>query len=202
MTPMTTNQPTMLGWREFLNICSQMSLDALTEDTLHGLVKRLMVDSALLAPYIQFNNGGYARNVLFRDEKFEAICLCWEPGQYTAVHNHGGSFGVVYVFEGCLDVNTYRRVDDGSVPGEARLENIGDYSVCAGSLLLDRRASIHRLGNAEDSPRRAVSLHFYAGPLDTMEIFDPATNRLAVKPMKSEPMLYIEPEAHTMAAMI
>jgi cysteine dioxygenase len=195
-----TIQP--LNWRELLNLCAAMPREELTEDVLHQLVLRLVIDSALLAPYIQFNQGGYARNVLFRDEKFEAICLCWEPGQATAVHNHGGSFGVVAVYEGALDVTTFTRTDDCSVANHAKLENIGDYRVSAGSLLLDRRASIHRLGNAATAARRAVSLHFYAGPLDTMEIFDPQNDRVATKPMQSEPMLYIEPEAHIMAGMI
>jgi predicted metal-dependent enzyme (double-stranded beta helix superfamily) len=194
--------PDALSWRAMLDLISGMQRDEVTEDLLHGLVKRLVVDAALLAPYIQFNQGGYARNVLFRDDKFEAICLCWEPGQYTAVHNHGGSFGVVYVYEGELDVTTYRRVDDGSVEGECQLENIGDYAVPAGGLLLDRRPSIHRLGNAPDATRRAVSLHFYAGPLDVMEIFDVENGKVGKKPMTGEPMLYIEPEAHIMAAMI
>jgi cysteine dioxygenase len=200
---MTTPEATQsLTWRELLNLCAAMKREELTEDVLNQLVLRLVVDSALLAPYIQFNEGGYARNVLFRDEKFEAICLCWEPGQMTAIHNHGGSFGVVYVYEGTLDVTTFVRLDDGSVENHAKLQNVGDYRVSAGSSLLDRRASIHRLGNAAAATRRAVSLHFYAGPLDTMEIFDHETDRVAIKPMQSEPMLYIEPEAHLMAGMI
>jgi predicted metal-dependent enzyme (double-stranded beta helix superfamily) len=191
-----------LCWRDLLNTVAKMSREELTEDALHCMVKRLTIDSALLAPYIQFSQGGYARNVLFRDDKFEAICLCWEPGQYTAVHNHGGSFGVVYVYEGVIDVTTYGRVDDGSEAGKAQLANTGEYAIPAGGLLLDRRPSIHRLGNHPSAPRRAVSLHFYAGPLDVMQIFDPETNQVWEKPMKGEPMIYVEPEAHVMAAMI
>ncbi|MDB5101330.1 MAG: hypothetical protein JWM80_5751 [Cyanobacteria bacterium RYN_339] len=191
-----------LSWRDLLNQVAKMTCEELTEDALHGLVKRLTIDSALLAPYIQFTQGGYARNVLFRDKKFEAICLCWEAGQYTAVHNHGGSFGVVYVYEGSLDVVTYGRVDDRATPGKAELANSGEYTIPAGGLLLDRRPSIHKLGNPIGAPRRAVSLHFYAGPLDVMEIFDPETSQVWEKPMKGEPMIYVEPEAHVMAAMI
>jgi hypothetical protein len=82
------------------------------------------------------------------------------------------------------------------------LENTGDYSIPAGGLLLDRRPSIHRLGNAVTATRKAVSQHFYAGPLDVMQIFDPETQQVWEKPMKGEPMIYVEPEAHVMAAMI
>jgi cysteine dioxygenase len=189
-----------LRWKEFLALVAAMPKDAVTEDVLYQLVKRLEIDSCLLAPHIQFAEDRYARNVLFRDEKFEAVCLCWEPGQGTAVHNHGGSYGVVFVFEGELTVDCYVRLDDGSVPDQADLHCSVTALCPKGSLLLDRRHSIHRLVNRGD--RRAVSLHFYAGPLDTMELFDLETGRVVPKPMQGEPMAYIEPEASVMAAMI
>lgn len=189
-----------LRWKEFLSLVAAMPAEDVTEDVLYQLVTRLEIDSCLLAPHIQFAQDHYARNVLYRDDKFEAICLCWEPGQGTAVHNHGGSYGVVYVFEGDMAVDCYARVDDGAVPGHAELRCTVSAVCKPGSLLLDRRGSIHRLVNRGD--RRAVSLHFYAGPLDTMELFDLETGRVVPKPMQGEPMAYIEPEASIMAAMI
>ena len=38
-----------LCWRDFLNTVSTMTAEELTEDALHCLVKRLTIDSALLA---------------------------------------------------------------------------------------------------------------------------------------------------------
>lgn len=192
----------MLRWKDFLATVSQMPASALTEDVLYSLTQRLVIDSCLLAPFIQFKETGYSRNVLYRDDKFEAICLCWEPGQGTAIHNHGGSYGVVYVFEGELSVDVYRRLDDGSEPGVAELTNVVSMNTTTGTLMLDRAGSIHRIYNRHESPKRAVSLHFYAGPLDTMEMFDLESGAVVTKPMQGEPMAYIEPEADVMAAMI
>jgi predicted metal-dependent enzyme (double-stranded beta helix superfamily) len=189
-----------LRWKEFLALVAAMPPEALTEDALYQMVKRLEIDSCLLAPFIQFKESHYARNVLYRDDKFEAICLCWEPGQGTAVHNHGGSYGVVYVFEGEMEVDCYTRTDDRADPNQAELACTVSAICTAGSLLLDRRGSIHRLVNR--GTRRVVSLHFYAGPLDMMELFDLETGRVSPKPMQGEPMAYIEPEADIMAAMI
>lgn len=192
----------MLRWKDFLATVAEMPAHELTEDVLYALTQRLVIDSCLMAPFIQFKDTGYARNVLYRDDKFEAICLCWEPGQGTAIHNHGGCYGIVYVFEGDLSVDVYKRLDDGSREGQAELANVVTMNVAAGSLMLDRAGSIHRIYNRADSPSRAVSLHFYAGPLDTMEMFDRETGRVTTKPMQGEPMAYIEPEADVMAAMI
>ena len=189
-----------LRWKEMLALVADMPATALTEDVLYQLVQRLEIDAALLAPYIQFQESGYARNVLYRDDKFEAICLCWEPGQGTAVHNHGRSYGVVAVFEGFMTVDAYKRVDDRSVEGVATLRPVASVKGAPGTLLLDRVGSIHRLANRSD--KRAISLHFYAGPLDTMELFDLESGRVTAKPMQGEPMAYIEPEADVMAALI
>ena len=191
---------TPLRWKEFLALVAEMPAEALTEDVLYQLVSRLEIDASLLAPYIQFQEAGYARNVLFRDDKFEAICLCWEPGQGTAVHNHGHSYGVVAVFQGSMTVEAYKRVDDRRVDGQAELRPVATVKAAPGTLLLDRVGSIHRLANR--SEKRVISLHFYAGPLDTMELFDLETGRVTIKPMQGEPMAYIEPEADVMAALI
>ena len=191
-----------LDWKAFLAEAKRLGPTGLTEDRLFDLVSRLEIDCALLAPYIQFSDDGYARNVLHRDDSFEAICLCWQPGQGTPVHNHGRSFGVVYVFEGQLAVTGFRRDDDGSVPGRAELTPVSQAYMAAGSLVMDRVGSIHRLGNPAYATRRVVSLHFYAGPLDLMQLFDPLTGSVIEKPMKGEPMMWMEAGAEIMAAHI
>jgi cysteine dioxygenase len=39
----------------------------------------------------------YGRNVIFRSDNFEAILMNWKPCQGSYIHDHGNSFGVVYV---------------------------------------------------------------------------------------------------------
>ena len=184
----TTLGTTPLNWPAFLDVIKGLSREALSEDCLFELVQRLVIDTGLLAPHIQFNPDGYARNVLFRDDKLEVICLCWEPGQATAVHSHGRSFGVAYVHEGTLLVTGYRRLDRGEEPGKASLQASSEILATVGSLTMDRVGSIHRLGNPSHATRRAVSLHFYAGPLDEMEVYDLTSDTFIQRPMQAEPL--------------
>jgi cysteine dioxygenase len=191
-----------LRWKDFLDLAAAIPDEAFTEDAFFGLVRRLVIDSSLLAPYITFENDRYARNVMYRDERFEAICLCWEPGQGTAIHNHGESYGVVYVYEGTLTTTSYSRLDDGNEPGRAQLAPVANAYLPKGSLTLDRVGGIHAIANCPDSGCRAVSLHFYARPLTSMHVFDLASGTVAEKAMQGEPMAYVDPAADVMAAMI
>jgi cysteine dioxygenase len=191
-----------LDWKDFLDEVQRLGEAGLSEDRLFDLVSRLRIDCALLAPYIQFSDDGYARNVLYRDDAFEAICLCWKPGQGTPVHDHGRSFGVVCVFEGSLVVTGFKRLDDGARPGRAELQPMTQVIAAEGTVAMDRVGSIHRLGNPPSARGRCVSLHFYAGPLDTMSIYDPLAGTVDVREMRGEPMLWAEPGADAMAAMI
>jgi cysteine dioxygenase len=177
-----------LSWREFLDAVKAVTTTDLTEDRLFDLVSRLRVDAELLAPHVRFSGEGYARNTLYRDASFEAICLCWLPGQGTPIHNHGRSFGVVHVYEGVMGCAGFKRLDDGARQGHAQLERATLTLAAPGSLLMDRVGSIHRLFNPPDASGPCVSLHFYAGPLDWMEIFDPGRDAVEVRPMQGEPV--------------
>lgn len=161
---------------------------SVTEDRLFDLVRRLVVDSTLLAPHIRFSSETYTRSTLYRDDHFEAICLCWLPGQGTPVHNHGSSYGVIVPWEGHLACTGFRRVDDGAVAGFATLEAVSLMVAAPGSVLLDRVGSIHRLHNPPDYEKPAVSLHFYAGPLDWMDVFNLETSAIEKRPMQGEPV--------------
>jgi len=177
-----------LLFSDFIREVQTLPSGALTDDRLFEMVSRLRIDSALLAPHIQFSTEGYARNTLYRDDSFEAICLCWMPGQGTPVHNHGRSYGVVVPWEGHIACTGFRRVDDASTPGQATLEQTSLTLAAPGSILLDRVGSIHRLFNPPSSEHPAVSLHFYAGPLDWMEVFDLRAGTVEVRPMQGEPV--------------
>ena len=37
-----------------------------------------------------WSDESYTRNCIVENEKFELILLCWEKGQITPIHDHGG----------------------------------------------------------------------------------------------------------------
>ncbi|OFX37415.1 MAG: hypothetical protein A2X05_18785 [Bacteroidetes bacterium GWE2_41_25] len=55
-----------------------------------------------LFPYNIFNHTGaesYGRRLLYESEKFRILLMTWDPGDFTAIHNHGETeWGGVYFF--------------------------------------------------------------------------------------------------------
>jgi cysteine dioxygenase len=132
-----------------------------------------------IAPSIAFGAERYTRTRLHRSAAFELLLLCWDRGQATPVHDHDGQAGWFTVLEGALGVQEYDReggpADLRSLaetsPGGLRLHEGRRYVVEAGRSVAEAEGpeTIHRVGPVGG---RALSLHLYAGPLDSFLVFD------------------------------
>ena len=114
-----------------------------------------------------FSDQGYARTPLFRSTGWEALLVGWLPGQRTARHGHGESYGLTCVLEGTLCEAEYRLAPGGQVTKAERRK----YGV--GSVFHEQPHTIHHVEHA--GRVRAVSLHLYAPPLLRMELYDSST---------------------------
>jgi NitT/TauT family transport system ATP-binding protein len=118
----------------------------------------------------------YTRTCLYRDDRFEVLLLNWSPGAASALHDHGGQHCWLAVLEGRLDIDDYVRLDEGDVPGHARISARGSRMLERGGLdLRSGRFDLHKVRATRDAP--AVSLHVYSQPLEKFLIYDPATRR-------------------------
>lgn len=137
-----------------------------------------------LLPWITFRPDRYSRQRLFRSPAYEVILMCWNRGQKTPIHDHAGQSGWISVIAGSLHVQEYARksgpasLNDvapdpqgGVVP--LPLEPTASVVVPAGATIAEAKApeSIHRVGPVNG---RALSVHVYAGPVDTFLVFDEA----------------------------
>lgn len=124
-----------------------------------------------LEPHVRFDPARYSRQRLYRDDEFEVLLLCWELGQHTPIHEHGGQHGWVTVVDGRLRLQEFLpeaapvegqrlRLQAGAVdeagPGETRVETV-------------RPETVHRVGSPHG---RALSLHVYARPLESFLAYD------------------------------
>ena len=41
-----------------------------------------------LEKYLFFSKGNYTRNLIFKNDVFECMTICWEIGQFSRIHNH------------------------------------------------------------------------------------------------------------------
>jgi len=118
-----------------------------------------------LRPYVSFKEGTYARHRVLLSEFAELLVLCWRPGQRTPIHDHAGSFGAVRVLRGVMWETIFELEGGrGLTYARAREWTAGDIT---GADVPD----IHQLGNPDVSGQDLVTLHLYAPPLTSLNVY-------------------------------
>ncbi len=128
----------------------------------------------------------YTRNLIYRDDLFEVITICWQPGQKTAAHTHNGQLGWMTVPQGAVTVQNFRHVscntpERQNVVGldclggatQLELERIDSANWSGEDVVatVDKIHTIHRISNDEKA-ESAISLHIYSKPFDSCIAFD------------------------------
>ena len=108
------------------------------------------------------NHGSYA---LYQgDSGLLVTSVVWGPGDHASPHNHG-TWGMIGVMGNHLTETRFRRVDDYSVEGYARLEQDRSVEFTSGeiTLLIPEVDEIHQMDNFTDRP--TVEIHVYGNDL-------------------------------------
>ena len=138
-------------------------LHTLTEpadlETLKAWLSRLATSDRQLQDFRQFSTEKYQRNLVAEGPWFEALLLCFEPGQHTPIHDHSGSACGVRVIQGSATETVYELSQDGqlTVTDTNQLNEGG----VVGSVDMD----IHQLSNSQTVTGPLVTLHIYSPPL-------------------------------------
>jgi predicted metal-dependent enzyme (double-stranded beta helix superfamily) len=118
---------------------------------------------------------GFGVHVLHEepDHTLFVIAAAWLPGRGVAPHNHG-TWAVVAGVDGDERNTFWKRLDDGSRPGYAKLHKQGEKVFGPGDVLALLPGAIHSVAN--DTSQVTVSLHIYGYNLNlaTRSQFDPA----------------------------
>lgn len=139
--------------------------DPLSFEKLNALLSGVEVGTEELRPYVSFKEGTYARHRVHNFGHAELLVLCWRPGQRTPIHDHAGSYGAVRVLRGVM-WETLFEMEEGSglVYKSAREWTPGHVT---GADVPD----IHQLGNPDVSGQDLVTLHLYAPPLASLNVY-------------------------------
>jgi cysteine dioxygenase len=116
----------------------------------------------------------YTRNCIIENDEFELILICWEKGQITPIHDHGGEECWVKVVQGELKETIYK------MDGAGELNKVKSSNLKAGdvSYMIDFMGC-HCLGNLTGD--RCMSLHLYAKPIRNCQLFDERTKKFTQK---------------------
>ena len=111
------------------------------------------------SPHVRFDLTERYFQRLHRDDSVEVWLICWDLGQDTLLHDHGGSVGAFAVASGQLIEDFGDTTQEGL---RTRRHRAGD-SVAFGPTYL------HNLVNVGMEP--AISIHAYSAPLTSMNFY-------------------------------
>lgn len=124
-------------------------------------------------PYVHWSQDHYTRNCIVREKNFELILLCWEPGQKTAIHCHGGEECWVYIIDGNIMESHYEILND-------QLKIKDKIKLFAGQKsFMSDDLGYHTLENNQN--KRTISLHLYMNPIDDCTVYDRRTEEFVSK---------------------
>ena len=127
------------------------------------IAQHLQIPAQDLMEFATWDSSTYTRNCIDRTDDYELILLCWEEGQETDIHCHGGEECWVYLAKGKLHEKRFTYQDELSFKNEFKMEK-------EGLSYMNDELGYHSLHNIAEG--RSMSLHLYVGPIDECTIYD------------------------------
>ena len=136
-------------------------------DNVYRFLAENPVDIDTIAPFFFWSENSYTRNLIYKDERFELMAVCWEKGQASRIHNHADQMCWMSVPVGKLRGQNFRAVEIDEEKQLCKLEEADcfDLSDCLAAKV-ELEQPIHQILNLPEFEERAVSLHIYSKPFD------------------------------------
>ncbi|MBK9215540.1 MAG: cysteine dioxygenase family protein [Chloracidobacterium sp.] len=135
----------------------------------------LEVDS--ITHYFFWSPDFYTRNLIYRDDRFEMLAICWERGQASTIHDHAGQKCWMTVPVGRLRGQNFavEEMDPSRSYCRLRETNSFELSDCMAAKV-ELEEPIHQILNLAEYDERAVSIHIYSRPYSSCLSFCPDTH--------------------------
>ena len=152
--------------------------------SVYDYLKSHPVDERSLDPYLFFSKTHYTRNLIFKNDLFELIAICWEVGQASQIHNHHNQNCWMAIPSGRLRVQNFRVIEQNESTRYCLLEPTNAFDI--DRLLpaeVDPEEPVHQVLNLDEFNQRAVSLHIYSRPFDQCLVYCRETNEYREIPL-------------------
>lgn len=139
-----------------------------TCDNVYQFLAANPVDVGSITKYFFWSENFYTRNLIYKDERFELMAICWESGQVSRIHNHADQRCWMSVPVGKLRGQNFRAVEIDESKGFCKLEETDNFNLsdCL-TAKVELEEPIHQILNLPEFNQRAVSLHIYSKPFDS-----------------------------------
>lgn len=142
-------------------------ITALTEEeraTYSTILHHLHIPLVDFTEFCSWSEDSYTRNCIAENEEFELILLCWNAGQKTPIHDHGGEECWVKVLDGEFRETIYKEDETGTLSeASSAIAKTGEITYMKDFM------GYHSLENL--SKKKSMSLHLYAKPIRNCNIF-------------------------------
>ena len=151
-----------------------------TCDNVYKFLAENPVDVDSIKPFLFWSDKFYTRNLIYKDERFELMALCWERGQVSRIHNHADQNCWMSVPIGKLRGQNFAVEAIDETKGFCKLKETDnfDLSDCLAAKV-ELEEPIHQILNLLEFNQRAVSLHIYSKPFDTCLSYCRETDRFS-----------------------
>jgi cysteine dioxygenase len=125
------------------------------------------VDTDSIGKYLHWSSKFYTRNLIYKDERFEMMAICWDKGQVSRVHNHWDQRCWMMVPVGKLLGQNFGVEEIDESRGYCKLYETNNFELteCLAARV-DLEEPIHQVLNLPEYDERAVSIHIYSKPYD------------------------------------
>ena len=133
----------------------------------YDFLSRNPIETDSIQKYLFWSPAFYTRNLIYKDERFEMMAICWEPGQVSRVHNHCDQRCWMTVPIGRLKGQNFAVEEMDESRGYCKLRETDTFELaeCLAAKV-ELEEPIHQILNLTEYDQRAVSIHIYSKPYD------------------------------------
>jgi len=144
-----------------------ISHDDFTCDNVYSYLGDNPIEVDSITRYFFWNSDYYTRNLIYKDDRFEMLAICWEAGQESAVHNHAEQKCWMTVPVGRLKGQNFGVVNIDESKNHCKLTETDSFELsdCL-TAKVELEQPIHQILNLAEYSQRAVSIHIYSKPFD------------------------------------
>lgn len=138
-----------------------------TCDDVYRFLADTPVEVDSIAKYFFWSPDCYTRNLIYRDDRFEMMAICWDKGQVSRIHNHSEQKCWMTVPVGRLRGQNFAVSEIDESKGFCKLVETDTFELsdCLAAKV-ELEEPIHQILNLSEFDERAVSLHIYSKPFD------------------------------------
>ncbi|MGI8543798.1 MAG: cysteine dioxygenase [Aridibacter sp.] len=130
--------------------------------------------------YFNWSDKFYTRNLVYKDERFELMAICWQKGQVSKIHNHADQMCWMTVPVGKLRGQNFKALEINEYTNYCKLEETDkfDLAECLAAKV-ELEEPIHQILNLPEFNEPAVSIHIYSKPFETCLAYCKETDTFA-----------------------